>query len=84
VGGELDFGTSAPLTGVIATKTSNAAEAERMYKGAAAAIAANDPPIQVAAARMPAAWNAQSLIDEGTLNQIVDSVRANSTSFQVG
>jgi hypothetical protein len=27
-GGELDFGTSAALTGVIATKTSNSAEAE--------------------------------------------------------
>lgn len=78
-GGELDFGTSAALTGVIATKTSNAAEAERMYKGAAAAIAANEPTVRVAApARMPIAWNTQSLIDEGTLNQIVDSVRGDS------
>ena len=77
-GGELDFGTSAALTGVIATKTSDAAEAEKLYKGAAAAITANAPPMRVAA-RMPvAAWNTRSLIDEGTLNQIVDSVRTDS------
>jgi hypothetical protein len=76
-GGELDFGTSAALTGVIATKTSDAAEAEKLYKGAAAAIAANAPAMRVAA-RMPVSWDTQSLIDEGTLNQIVDSVRTNS------
>jgi hypothetical protein len=62
---------------VIATKTSNAAEAEKLYKGAAAAIAANAPSMRVAA-RMPVAWNTQSLLDEGALNQIVDSVRSNS------
>jgi hypothetical protein len=77
-GGELDFATSAALTGVIATKTNNAAEAARLYKGAAAAIAANAPAVRVAA-RMPAAWNTQSLVDEGTLNQIVDSVRTDSS-----
>jgi|SRR5580692_5054433 hypothetical protein len=76
-GGELDFGTSAALTGVIATKTSDAVEAEKLYKGAAAAIAANAPSMRVAA-RMPVSWDTQSRIDEGTLNQIVDSVRTNS------
>jgi hypothetical protein len=77
-GGELDFGTSAALTGVIATKTSDAVEAEKLYKGAAAAITANVPPMGVAARMTAAAWNKQSLIDEGTLNQIVDSVRTDS------
>ena len=76
-GGELDFGTSAALTGVIATKTSDAAEAEKLYKGAAAAIVSNAPSMRVAA-RMPMSWNTQSLVDEGTLNQIVDSVRTDS------
>jgi hypothetical protein len=78
-GGELDFGTSAALTGVIATKTSNAAEAERLYKGAAAAIASDAPPPTRLAPRQQIAWNMPSRIDEGTLNQIVDSVRGSST-----
>jgi hypothetical protein len=77
-GGELDFGTSAALTGVIATKTSDPAEAEKLYKGAAAAITAKAPPMRVAATMTAAAWSRQSLIDEGTLNQIVDSVRTDS------
>jgi hypothetical protein len=77
-GGELDFGTSAALTGVIATKTSDAAEAERLYKGAAAQIASNAPAPMRLAARTQMAWNTPSLIDEGTLNRIVESVQGNS------
>jgi hypothetical protein len=86
-GGEIDFATSAALAGVIATKTNSAAEAERLYKGAAAviasreigprAIAATESPLRLSA-RVPAAWSAQSPMDEGTLNQIVDSVRDTS------
>jgi hypothetical protein len=77
-GGELDFATNAALTGVIATKTSDANEAERLYvraaPRAAEAIAATATPTRLGA-RLPAMWNTQSMIDDSTLNQIVDSVR---------
>jgi hypothetical protein len=77
-GGELNFAISAALTGVIAGKTNDPAEAQRLYMSAAPrvaeAIASNAGMTHVAVSRQMA-WNTESLIDMDTLNQIVDSAR---------
>ena len=78
-GGELDFETNAALAGVIATKTSDPAEAQRLYMNAAprvAAAIASKAPMPRVAVRRQIAWNTQPLIDKDTMNQIVDAVRA--------
>lgn len=77
-GGELDFATNAALTGVIATKTNNMQEARELYARSVPRVVeamAVQAPTTRMAVRRQVAWNTQPLLDEDTLNRIVDEVK---------